>query len=271
MPLNLDGTPENADWTKWRRRAAQNDVSQDLSAVGRLLRELSWSGRSIRAYRDGGLGVENVLTVEVLQGLDFLPRSAFLGAVIAAAHGAPAARGQLAADAELAEMTLLPNGMDLDGRDAQVEQDLVVYPDALLVSPGCYAIVEAKRIRSSSFQTEQLAREFVLAAHGAGDKTPLLLLILGAAPPVSVEGCGRLLIEDAIASQIQPVLRRIRREQEAEALLQLIPSVVTWTTWHEVSSVVQSQLETLDCVEPSLRASIARLADSITEATSRHS
>ena len=271
MPLNLDGTPENADWTKWRQRAAQNDVSQDLSAIGRLLRELSWSGRSIRAYRDGGLGVENVLTVEVLQGLDFLPRAAFLGAVIAAAHDAPAARAKLVGDSELAKFTLLPNALDLDGSDARGEQGPVVYPDALLVSPGCFAVVEAKRIRSSSFQTEQLAREFVLAAHAAGGKTPLLLLILGAAPPVLVEGCGRLSIQDAIASQIRPVLRRIGREHEAESLIELIPPVVTWTTWHEVASVVQSQCEALDWVEPSLRSCIERLADSVAAATSRHS
>ncbi|HEV8555564.1 MAG TPA: hypothetical protein VGR06_04100 [Actinophytocola sp.] len=56
--------------------------------VGRLLEELSWEGPRVRQYRFGGRGLENVLTAEVLTALDFLPRRGFLGAVLAAAHGA---------------------------------------------------------------------------------------------------------------------------------------------------------------------------------------
>lgn len=44
------------------------------STLGRLLQELSWVGSNIRAYRNGGLGFENVLTAEVLTVLDYLPR-----------------------------------------------------------------------------------------------------------------------------------------------------------------------------------------------------
>ena len=53
-----------------------------VSAVRRLLDELSWEGNA-RRYRDGGLGLENVVTTEVFQALDFLPRQAFLGRVLA--------------------------------------------------------------------------------------------------------------------------------------------------------------------------------------------
>ena len=50
-----------------------------VCAVRCLLDELSWEGNAWK-YREGGLGLENVLTAEVFQALDFLPREAFLGA-----------------------------------------------------------------------------------------------------------------------------------------------------------------------------------------------
>ena len=46
--------------------------------IGRILSEVSWSGKSVKGYREGGAGYENVLTAEVFQILDFLPRSEFL-------------------------------------------------------------------------------------------------------------------------------------------------------------------------------------------------
>jgi hypothetical protein len=242
------------------------------SVLGRLLQELSWSGQSIRDYRDGGLGFENVLTAEALQGLDFLPRSSFLGAVISAAHGAPTACAQLCADAELIEFTVLPPDVPLEAYGGSNQERISVYPDALLVSPGCSSVVEAKRIRGGSFRPEQLAREFLLAIRAAEGRTPLLLLILGAEPPVLVEGLGRVPIEDAIAAQIGAVLGRIGwSEYTREALLKMLPDVVTWITWHEISAVVEAQLDALGPIETSIRASITRLADSVTSAISRHS
>jgi hypothetical protein len=56
----------------------QPPLDSNASALGRFLEELSWCGVTIRNYRDGGRGYENVLTTEVLQGLDLLPRSPFL-------------------------------------------------------------------------------------------------------------------------------------------------------------------------------------------------
>ena len=51
-----------------------NNNLTNASVLGRLLEELSWAGNTIRNYREGGRGYENVLTAEALQGLDFLPR-----------------------------------------------------------------------------------------------------------------------------------------------------------------------------------------------------
>lgn len=162
------------------------------STLGRLLEELSWAGRSIRGYREGGRGYENVLTAEAFTGLDFLPRRRFLGGVLEAAIGADEARANVVTEIEEAELELLPPEIKLAPSAASYQQQLVVQPDGLLTSPHCLVLLEAKRIRSSSFQPEQLAREYVALRLRAGDRTPLLLLVLGTAPPVSVKGSGWL-------------------------------------------------------------------------------
>ncbi|MGH3623460.1 MAG: hypothetical protein ACRDQ5_16960 [Sciscionella sp.] len=79
----------------------------NASVIGRLLGEVSWDGASVRRYRQGGRGLENVLTAEVLMALDCLPRERFLGAVIEAAHGADLARRRLVEDVEDTEIVLL--------------------------------------------------------------------------------------------------------------------------------------------------------------------
>ena len=77
------------------------------SAIRRLLDEISWEGNASK-YRDGGLGKETVLTAEVLQALDFLPREAFLGQVLRMAHGADLARAHASSDAEHLVFDVLP-------------------------------------------------------------------------------------------------------------------------------------------------------------------
>jgi hypothetical protein len=79
-----------------------------------LLEEISWEGPSVRGYRGGGRGRENVLTAEVLTALDFLPRTSFLGAILNNAHGADTARAALAHEIEHAELEFLPNEIALN-------------------------------------------------------------------------------------------------------------------------------------------------------------
>jgi hypothetical protein len=76
----------------------------NASVIGRLLEAISWEGRNVRAYRQGGRGVENVLTAEVLLPLSYLPRDAFLGAVLAGAYGATRPLADLARDIEQADV-----------------------------------------------------------------------------------------------------------------------------------------------------------------------
>ena len=90
-----------------------------------------------------------------------------------------------------------------------------VQPDAIITTPSVYCLVEAKRIRSSSFQPRQLAREFVMAQQFAGERRPILALLLSAPPPVRVQGRGRLSIRDAIVSnQPSPITYNAPKPRE---------------------------------------------------------
>ncbi len=238
------------------------------SVLGRLLEELSWVGPQIRNYRAGGQGYENVLTAEALQALDFLPRTRFLGPVIAAAHGADAARQQLVTEIEQAKLVLLPEEIVLGARSSA---PVIVQPDGLLTSPRCYAMLEAKRIRSSSFQPQQLARELVAVIAEARGRAPLLLLLLGKEPPVQVQGHGRLTIDDAVRLHLRTVLDRCAPDLDHDGLLAAVPRTVAWITWQELQAVVSAQAESEPSEDPSTRASVARLAVAVTDAIDRHS
>lgn len=241
------------------------------SVLGRLLEELSWEGRSIRKYRDGGQGAENVLTAEVLMGLDFLPRQAFLGAVVAGAHGSEAARRALCGEIEEAVITFLPPEIVLNPRGRSKGEQLIVQPDGVITSPSCSVLVEAKRIRRSSFQPEQLAREYVALTREAGSRTPLLLLLLGAEPPVLIAGAGRMEIEEAIALHLQSVYERTPDHPwPLTTLLDRLPTAYAWITWQELSDIVTEQASHRRPDNASVAATIDRLAASIIRSIRRH-
>ena len=237
------------------------------SIVGKLLEEISWE--KARDYRAGGQGRENVLTAEVLVGLDFLPRTHFLGDVIRAAHGADEARNQLAAEAEELRMHFLPGDFSLgwDGRNAK----LVVQPDAIFETPSTYTLVEAKRIRYGSFQPEQLAREYISLMSKAGSATPLLFL-LGVTPPVRVKGHGQLEIAEAVGRFLGPVLDRVGDPTlpSASELMAHIPDVFCWISWPELDECVREAAATYLAGPPSGDASVQRIAAFIRNAVAWH-
>ena len=125
--------------------AAQPTVPD--SALGRLLQELSWAGSTIRSVRDGGRAHENVLTTEVLSGLDFLPRDAFLGAVLQQAHGADEARARLIAAGRTGSGDCVAGGASSRCGSTAISVASSCSPTLSMTTPGCYVLVEAKRIR----------------------------------------------------------------------------------------------------------------------------
>lgn len=240
------------------------------SVVGRLLAEVSWEKAS--KYHNGGLGFENVLTAEALQGLDFLPRRHFLGSVMQAVHGlgvgADAAKEKLVNEAEDAVFRLLPS-QNYYLRPS--EETLNVQPDATIETSGVFVLVEAKRIKSSSFQRGQLAKEYVLAVREARHRLPLLLLVLGQEPPVRVEGRGRLGFAEAVLQDLEAIYERTEGLQVSlDELVRGLQSCVAWITWNEVAEAVEGALRRFRCEDTSVRACVDRIAASVVEAVRRH-
>jgi hypothetical protein len=235
------------------------------SIIGRLLDEISWEGNA-KKYRGGGRGKENVLTAEVFYPLSLLPRSWFLGQVIAGAHGAQTARQRVVDEIEEAEVSLLPGDLPLSNSAIRVQ------PDALLTSPSTYTLIEAKRIRPSRFQADQLAREFVATMQQAGDRVPLLLVILGSPPPVAVDTFPqRVLLEDAIAQRLERLASSWEAPPKPDDLANRISDTLAWTTWDEVRHAVAANRHRAADAPETLAATITRLCDAATTAIDWHS
>jgi hypothetical protein len=146
-----------------------------------------------------------------------------------------------------------------------------VQPDGLIISPHCVVMIEAKRIRKSKFQTEQLAREYIALMRDAAGRTPLLLLMLGSDPPASVDGHGRIGIEEAVSLHLASVLAKSDGSGlDHGSLLEQIPDVLAWTTWTEMSAVVAKRAGEFTSTDTSVQASVRRLAESLTSSIHRH-
>ena len=144
-------------------------------------------------------------------------------------------------------------------------------PDGVITSRSCSELVEAKRIRRSSFQPEQLAREYVALTRDAGSRIPLLLLLLGAAPPVSIAGAGRMDIEDVITMHLASVYERTPDHPWSLAtLLDRLPTAYAWITWQELSDIITEHVGRMRPDNTSVVATIDRLAASVTRSIRRH-
>jgi hypothetical protein len=201
------------------------------SPVGRLLEEISWEGNA-RPYRNGGRGRENVLTTEVFTLLDWLPRQAFLGAILAAAHGADPIRAEVAAQVESMTVSVLPGDVHGERADGS-PTPWSVQPDVRLESWRAALWVEAKRIRPASFQPHQLARTLHALLTTTGDRLPLLLLVLGAPPPIRVARVGTLDIPDAVEHSLALF------DDQQDLLTTGAREAVAWLTWTELALAVR--------------------------------
>lgn len=236
--------------------------------VGRLLEEISWERAT--NYREVGRGLENVLSAEVLQALNFLPRKHFLGALMQAAHGAEKTRTLLVSEIEEAAMEFLPGDLPLSLGNTTFRQ-VHVQPDALLTLPGAYVLVEAKRLRRSAFQLNQLAREYVAVMAHAQGRLPLIVLF-GVMPPVSIKGLGKMSVKEAVAGELALALAESGSDPlAAEDLMETIDEVFCWISWAEIDAVIRKQSATFAASDASVHGSVQRLAASITTAIAWHS
>jgi hypothetical protein len=233
------------------------------SPAGRLLEEISWEGNA-RPYRHGGRGRENVLTTEVFALLDWLPRQASLGAVLAAAHGADHLRSEAAAEVEAMTVSVLPgdvHGVRTDGAPTPWS----VQPDVRLESWRATVWVEAKRIRPSTFQPHQLARTLHALLTTTDQQVPLLLLVLGTPPPIRVSRVGTLDIHGAVEHSLAQF------DDQQDLLTAGVREAVAWITWTELSQAVRRATDLLDAGDPSVAASVRRMTDAVDRAIAWHS
>ena len=237
------------------------------SVLRRLLTEISWEGTTTQ-YRSGGEGFENVLTAEVFQALDLLPRTEFLGGVVAALHGddIEGTRSRVLMEIEGAEVDLLPGSLPRGRGDP----DYDVQPDATLSTSGAFVLLEAKRLRRSSFQAHQLPREFVAVHRYAEGRAPLLLLVLPKPPPVSVAGHGSLSIREAIQLNFGTKSGAHATYEQVARLTDTIASSTAWITWSEIQDVVRRQASAFPSGTQSIAGCVSRLAALVEHAVVFH-
>lgn len=230
--------------------------------MGRLLDEISWEGNA-RKYRGGGRGRENVLTTEVFSALDFLPRTAFLGAVLGAAVGADNARAALIEDIEMASVEVLSG--DLRPTLPSGEHAAwTIQPDGLIGSEECVCLVEVKRLRSTSFQQRQIARTALTVVDLAKKRTAFALLVLPEEPPVRVAKHGRMRIPDALRLGLDD---SVWTEDEIE---EVSSEHFTWITWRSLGETVRTAADRFISSDPSIDGSVRRLAEEVQHALARH-
>jgi len=242
-------------------------LDHEHSAVERLLSEVSWD--KPKRYRKGGHGLENVLTAEVFQALDFLPRTAFLASVLRCAKGAPAAVEALAAQAEDARVSILPGDIFLEPLNERGQSKVYAQPDVVIESPGVFCWVEAKRFGRSSFQVEQLAKEHALVAQCAGHRAPLLLLVLPDSPPVPVESHGRMTIEDAINQGAQAIRQRFDVDLGGSDTAAIADAVAV-VTWDEIEVALRRAQDEIVIDDSSVAACLSRVAGGASSAIRWH-
>ena len=176
-------------------------------------------------------------------------------AVLAGVSGASLTA--LQAEIEQVVVDVLPG--DLTHSDL----DIRAQPDARIDSRGAFVFVEAKRLRRSSFQPEQLAKELLLVAEHAQGRRAALLLVLGAPPPVTVQGHGSMSIEDAVRLGQELISARHGRP-----VVTPNPSdMVAWTTWANIAAQVEEAMQTYDTPDRSTYNAIARVANTVDDAS----
>lgn len=244
------------------------------SAIARLLEELSWGGKlGADRLRGGGRYLENVLTAEVLQALDFLPRTAFLAQIFRAASGSDRAREAHAVVAEVATVTVLPGPMACAALDPASLTGIEIQPDSIIASPTTYALVEAKRNGSGTFGPHQLARELAHTLIVAPPRVPLLLLILHRPPPIRVKTRGVLSLTEAISLSIDNVLAVLHAEGHTLArdeVLDRVPTSVAWITWSTLRDALGDAVDAFGTGDASIETSIGRIAGGAIRAIEWH-
>jgi hypothetical protein len=245
---------------------------QNSTVIGRLVAEISWQGNKVKQYRNGGRGIENILTAETILALDLLPRSWFLGEIFKDLNGkAQEVKEKLVAEAETLDITFLSDHIYLD-RNASHEKGFAVDPDVVLTSDEIYAFIEVKRIRENKFQSEQLAREYLVLTRDALDRMPAFLLFLGRKPPIKVDKLGYVEPKEAILKTLDDVYGKLDKHPASlDELKQNIDATLLWISWQEIANIIERQISDFECNDQSVYLSIQRICKLLQRAIVWHS
>lgn len=244
------------------------------SAFRALVHGMSWEGKSVnKKYRNGGRGVEEVLTAEVFQALEFLPRVPFASEVLNSVTRLND-RADFVDPGEVssAEFLLSPFGSYCLRPSAPTHQlRLDVQFDALIRTNASAIFVEAKRIKASSFRPEQPARTLLIALRESGILLPKVLFVLGAPPPVKVESHGRLDLEEAVLAGLDTAYSKIEGLPfSIEEVKSRIGECIAWTTWRDIAVSTQRALSSFRSNDEHVAASVKRTAESLIESVAWH-
>ncbi len=185
--------------------------------------------------------------------------------MLRSAHGADRAREAAANLAEDAVVDLLPGGPGLAPGGPNIQ------PDGYLHLPDVTVLMEAKRIRQSTFRVEQLAREYLSLMRDHDTEHRLLLLVLPAPPSVAVRSMGRLEVSAAILAPLTAVHARAAAPPAFQDLVAKGDEAVAWLTWSEPALVVREQAGRFQNPDASVTASVMRMASALDSAVHWHS
>lgn len=244
------------------------------SLIANMMSGISWEGKNVnKKYRDGGRGIEEVLTTEVLLGLEFLPRRPFTMDVVENLSRGDSSSPFLV-DQEVDSLRFLPrpSGRHALRPTAPNHQTAIdVQFDAIAETDQSRIFVEAKKIGRSSFQEEQLARTYMIALRESGDLKPRVLLLLGSPPPVNVKNVGRVGVREGILARLEDVYKKAECIDFSPSYAkERIDECVAWMTWNDVAQSVRAAMHEYDNGDPSTYASVERLAGLVQESVQWH-
>lgn len=237
--------------------------SEIESPLCRHLIKVSWEYRQLEYYRDGGKGREDILTADFIETIDSLPRLWFLSELLKNSQGAESARQRLATECEEAKLLLFPGDIYLRQSTGNYATAIPVKADALIETPSVFCLIETKRPKGvTSFQPQQLAREYVAVLRNCQRRVPLLWLVVPHEPPFPIQGHGKLSAKEAISLHLPSVIERADALSEnLETLLERVEDVVAWITWPEICGVISKQIKLLPNGDPSILSAVTRKAD----------
>jgi len=245
------------------------------SLLANLLGGISWEGRKVnKKYRNGGRGIEEVLTTEVLLGLEFLPRWPFINNVIESVSREGASSVPFLTAQEIQSLRFLskPSGRHALKPDAPTHQAAIdVQFDALAETDQSRIFIEAKKIGRSSFQEEQMSRTLIIALRESGRLKPRVLFILGSAPTVHVKNVGRVGVKEGILARLEDVYHKTEYlDFPISYAKDAINECVAWITWDEIAQSVRTTMLEYENADSSTYSSVDRIASFIQDSVRWH-